>query len=128
MKSLTTLFILNILFNVYTSKAAICSEPACILGDSKLIEVDPVNVLANQQISSMLLVDDLLPDLQTLLELQSELELNQHKYDKISNLGSHGVGAMPSEALMDILYHQGFFNVSKLASPNNVQVTTKPKK
>ncbi|MCB9026446.1 MAG: hypothetical protein H6625_09035 [Bdellovibrionaceae bacterium] len=130
MNKIITLFLFFLCSNTFNSFASICNEPACMIADSQLKELDPLKDLPAPQISSMLLVDDILPDQQILLELQSELELNQQSYDKISALSFPSTEAVSSQFLMEKFYHQGLinFNWSKLKLPDSIHVTAKPKK
>ncbi len=103
-----------------------CNDSACLyLGDTKA--EDKIN-LQSAQVTSMLLLEDILPEQETLLELQSSTSsttLNSYQALNYNSLQFQVLNQV--NQAMELLYLKGYINQQQVTT-QKLTLSSKPKK
>lgn len=105
-----------------------CDKVACIdLGDSVNIQ-DPLSELPIQPTTSMLIVEDILPENYSLMNLQATLgSTDINNYEQIKNITEQQLAFEKVNHLMDYWYLQGYFKQKTNIDPK-VLISAKVRK
>ena len=93
---------------IHSSNSVACSDVACVIFDQQTITIDPIKELEQKQISSMLLVEDILPDSDSLEGLQAAVGNDLKGYENIASQNHEVLAIEKVNSVMDFAYRKGF--------------------
>ena len=108
------------------AKAPDCDSTACLWGDD--LKVDPMKQLRAKQSSSMLLIDDIIPDTESLALLEETTNSFINKENLNDNLNNQLTVLQKTQNIMDYLYIIGMIENTSPDLKRSLFISSKPKK